>query len=135
MASAFRNNTRSVKCGTSCSSGQIKNLFASIVYQAWFDENVCEAMDKESKGFAYLRQKFPKISEAKVNEGIFIGPQIKQLFKDQDFSTKLNSTERRALNAFENTCRNFLGSEKVENCSAIVQELILSYSAVGVTCH
>jgi hypothetical protein len=34
------------------------------------------------QGFAYLRQKFPKISEAKKKEGIFIGPQITQLFKD-----------------------------------------------------
>ena len=43
-------------------------------------------MDKESKGFTYLRQKFHKISETKMNEGIFFGPQIKQLFEDQDFS-------------------------------------------------
>jgi hypothetical protein len=46
-------------------------------------------MDKESKGFAYLRQKFSKISEAKMKEGIFIGSQIKQLFEEQDFSTEL----------------------------------------------
>jgi len=31
-----------------------------------------------------------------MKEGIFIGSQIKQLFKDQEFSTKLNSTELRA---------------------------------------
>jgi len=33
-------------------------------------------MDKESEGFDYLRQKFPKICEAKVKEGILVGPQI-----------------------------------------------------------
>jgi hypothetical protein len=38
-----------------------------------------KAMNKEIKGFAYLRQKFPKISEAKTKEGIFIGPQINKL--------------------------------------------------------
>jgi hypothetical protein len=54
-----------------------------------------QAVDKESEGFGYLRQKFPKISEAKMQEGIFIGPQIKQLFIDQDFITNLKSTERR----------------------------------------
>ena len=31
-----------------------------------------KVMDKESEGFAYLKQKFPKISEAKVKEGIFV---------------------------------------------------------------
>jgi hypothetical protein len=34
-----------------------------------------KAMNKENEGFAYLRQKFPKISEAKMDR-IFIGPQI-----------------------------------------------------------
>jgi hypothetical protein len=54
-----------------------------------------KAMDKESKGFAYLRQKLSKIRETKMKEGIFVGSQIKQLFEDQEFSTELNSTERR----------------------------------------
>ena len=43
---------------------------------------------KESKGSGYLRQKFPKISAAKKKEGIFVGPQIKQQFEDEDFGTK-----------------------------------------------
>jgi hypothetical protein len=47
-----------------------------------------------------------------MKEGIFVGPQITQLFEDQDFSTKLNDTEKRAWKAFKNECRNFLGKEK-----------------------
>jgi hypothetical protein len=38
-----------------------------------------------------------KISETKMKEGIFFGPQITQQFEDQDFSAELNSTERRAM--------------------------------------
>jgi len=88
-------------------------------------------VDKESEGFSYLRQKLPRVRpkrgkefssvhklhncEAKKREGIFVGPQIAQLFEDHDFSTKLNSTESRAWNAFENICRNFLSTEKAEN--------------------
>ena len=37
--------------------------------------------------------------------------------------------EGRAWKAFEKIRRNFLGSEKAENCGEIVQELISSYSA------
>jgi hypothetical protein len=48
-----------------------------------------------------------------------------------DFSKKLNSTERRAWKASENACRNFLGKEKEENCSAIVQEPISLHSGMG----
>jgi hypothetical protein len=64
-----------------------------------------------------------------MKERIFVGPQIP--FEDHDFNTKLNATERRTLEAFENICRNFLGNEKVENYSEVMQELVLSYSAVG----
>ena len=66
-------------------------------------------MHKESKEFACLRQKFPRIlvSEANMKKGIFIDPQITNWFKDQDFSTKLNSTERRAWKAFENVTETF----------------------------
>jgi len=35
-----------------------------------------KALDREGHAFAYLSNKFPKLSEAKVEEGIFIGPQI-----------------------------------------------------------
>jgi len=81
-------------------------------------------MDKASEGFAYLRRTFPKISEAKKKGGISVGPQNTQLFEDQDFSTKLNYTERKALKASENVRRNFLRNDKAENYSEIVQELI-----------
>jgi hypothetical protein len=35
-----------------------------------------KALDRKGQPFVYLRNKFPKLSEAKVEEGIFIGPQI-----------------------------------------------------------
>jgi hypothetical protein len=85
----------------------------------------------ESEGFAHFRQKFSKISEAKVKGGIFFCPQITQLFEDRDFSKKLNSKERRAWKASENVCSNFTGIEKEENYNEILRQLILSYSALG----
>ena len=57
-------------------------------------------MDKENKGFAYLSQAFARLSETKMKEGIFVVPQNKQLFEDDDFSTKLNATDRRAWETF-----------------------------------
>jgi len=72
-------------------------------------------MDEESEGFDYLRQKSPKIREAKKKDGIFVGPQITQLFEDQEFNTKLHSTDRRGWKAFEKVCSNFTGNEKAEN--------------------
>jgi len=62
-----------------------------------------------------------------LKEVFFIGSQMTQLFEDPILSTELNSTERRAWKAFENVCRNSVGSEKVENYSVILQELIGMY--------
>ena len=61
----------------------------------------------------------------------FLWSTIKQLFEDEEFNTKLNSTKRRARKALENIYGNFLGNEKAENYSETVQKLISSHSAVG----
>ena len=41
-------------------------------------------------------QKFPYKADAKIKEGIFIGPEVTQPFKDLDFKNKLNATNTRA---------------------------------------
>jgi len=64
-------------------------------------------VDKRSDVFGYLRQRFPKISEAKLKAGIFVALQTKQIFEDQVFYRK------RAWEVFENVCRNFLRNEKL----------------------
>jgi hypothetical protein len=72
-------------------------------------------MNKEGKGFDYLRQKFPRKSEAKIKEGIFVGPHVRQLFQGSDFRNNLNTAERRAWDTFQNICSNIVGSKKSEH--------------------
>jgi hypothetical protein len=55
-----------------------------------------------------------------MKEGMSFGPQIKQQLKDNDFSTKLHATKRRAWEAFESISKNFVGN-KSGNCSDIVK--------------
>ena len=52
-------------------------------------------------GFVFLCNKFPKISEAKLKEGIFVGPQYREVLKDLDFEKELTSIELRAWKAFK----------------------------------
>jgi hypothetical protein len=33
-----------------------------------------KGIDKNGAGFAYLKETFPRISDAKIKEGIFVGP-------------------------------------------------------------
>ena len=51
-------------------------------------------MDKTGRGFEYVRNKFPNVGDAKIEEGIFIGPLIRELMQDKQFDEDLNETER-----------------------------------------
>ena len=55
-------------------------------------------MNQEKAAFTYLREKFPRLSEAKLKEGILIGPQIRVrgLIKDEYFDKLLQSDEKAA---------------------------------------
>ncbi|GBN78957.1 hypothetical protein AVEN_85549-1 [Araneus ventricosus] len=78
-------------------------------------KNFVKAMDCGGSGFQYLRLKFPKVSEAKIKEGIFVGPQIRQLMKDPVFESKLTKKEAAAWTAFKELEKNFLGNHKEGN--------------------
>ena len=45
-------------------------------------KNFVKGMDKTGCGFEYVRNKFPKVSDAKIKGDIFIGPQIRELIQD-----------------------------------------------------
>lgn len=49
-----------------------------------------KALDREGVAFLHLRNKFKHLSEAKVKEGVFIGPEIKAVFRDEEFENKLS---------------------------------------------
>ncbi|UYV84372.1 hypothetical protein LAZ67_X001961 [Cordylochernes scorpioides] len=94
-------------------------------------KNFVKAMDRNASGFAYLKQKCSSISDAKIKEGIFVGPQIRELPQDGNFQNSLNEVEAVAWHSFRNVCNNFLGSVKVENYKDIVNDLLLFYKALG----
>jgi len=77
-----------------------------------------------------VRNKFPNVSDAKIREGIFIGPQLREL-QDKQFDEDLNETERNAWLSFKRICKDFLGNHKAANYQDVVQDLLTSYKAMG----
>lgn len=94
-------------------------------------KNFVKAMDQHSDGFLYLKSKFPKVSDAKLKEGIFIGPQIRKLMSDEHFERLLHPVEKTAWQSFKNVCSNFLGNHKAENYRDIVADFLHSYKVMG----
>ena len=73
-------------------------------------KNFVKALKPNGEGFGYLKQLFPRITDAKIKEGIFVGPQIRQVLKDEVFPSKLSDLERAAWSSFKDLCTGFLGN-------------------------
>ena len=56
-------------------------------------KNFVKVLDVKGPAFTYLCRKFPRLIFERVKAGVFIDPQIRQLFKDQQFEAVLS--ERR----------------------------------------
>jgi hypothetical protein len=94
-------------------------------------KNFVKAMNKQSKAFTYLRQMFPRISDAKIKEGVFVGPQIREVMNDSQFDGLLRGAERAAWTAFKNVVCNFLGNNKAPDYAAQVERLLKAYKSMG----
>lgn len=90
-----------------------------------------KALDKESACFEYLQEKFPEISDAKLKEGIFDGPQIRTLFNDEKFITKMTEHQKAAWLSFKKVAQNFLGNQKSEDYQNLVEEMLENYNRLG----
>jgi len=86
-----------------------------------------KGMDKTGHGSKYARNNFPNMSDAKIKEGIFIGPQIRELMQDKQFVEDLNETERNVWSSIKWICKDFLGNHYQD----VVQDLFTSYKAMG----
>ncbi|GBP26486.1 hypothetical protein EVAR_85988_1 [Eumeta japonica] len=108
----------------------MKKFSTTYPYKVGPMKNLVKAMNKDGGGFQYLKTKFPRISDAKMKEGIFVGPQIRELMNDSNFESTLNEAEQRAWTAFVEVCHNFLGNKKKENYREIILELLSSYKTL-----
>jgi hypothetical protein len=71
-------------------------LLPSMHLKLGLMKNFVKAMNPEEGAFTYLWEKCPRLSEAKLKEGIFIGPQTRDLIKDEYFDKLLHWDEKAA---------------------------------------
>jgi len=88
-------------------------------------------MNQEEAAWSYLWEKFPRLSEAKVKEGIFIGPQIQDFFKDEYFYKLLQRDEKATWDSFKFVVKGFLGNRRAQNYEELVNNLLQSYQKLG----
>lgn len=71
-----------------------------------------KALNKEGDCYKYLRDQFPGLSDAKIGAGVFDGPQIRKMFRDDHFVIQMSAIEKNAWVSFKKVCSNFLGNHK-----------------------
>jgi len=79
----------------------------------------------------YFKNKFPRISDAKIKEGVLVGPQIRQSMQDVKFEDQLSEVEKSARTTLKNTTTYFLVNHKAENHRNTLAEVVQSDKAMG----
>ena len=67
-----------------------------------------------------------------IYDGIFDGPQIRQLMGDQKFCGSMNEVELAAWLSFVEVVKNFLGNDRVDNYKEIVNNMLGNFRILGI---
>ncbi|GBL69401.1 hypothetical protein AVEN_35913-1, partial [Araneus ventricosus] len=86
-----------------------------------------KALPKEGECFKYLCDQFPGLPEAKLKEGVFVGPDIRKMMKDENFELKIEKNERKTWKSFNLVITSFLGNKKYPNYKSIIEEMIKKF--------
>ena len=88
-------------------------------------------MDREGSGFAFLQEKFPRISMKKLKVGIYDGPQIRELMKDPMFDEALSKVELSAWQSLKLIATNFRENRRSAEYEKEIEEPQESFRPLG----
>ena len=94
-----RINTRNVQCHQGASCKREKVLLPPLHIKLGLIKQFIKALDFEEV-FQEIRLMFSRLSDAKIKEGTFVGPQISTMLKSESLEAKMNDIEKEAWQAF-----------------------------------
>jgi hypothetical protein len=71
------------------------------------------------------------LSETRLKEGVFVGPDIRKLIFDKDFLLTITEVEREAWIAFNSVVTKFLGNNKDPGYVTIVANMLEKFKILG----
>ena len=108
-----------------------KIIFPSLHMKLGLMKQFVKALDKEGCCFKYICDAFPGLSIEKLKAGVFDGPDIRKLIRDENFVSSMTVLESNAWNAFVAVVKNFLGNKKSSNYEEFVEHILTCYHAIG----
>ena len=73
---------------------------------------------------------FPKLSDAKIQAGVFTGPQIKVIITWEEFRSHLTQVERESWDCFVAVARGLLGNNKADNYKELAKNMVEAYGSI-----
>ncbi len=90
-----------------------------------------KALNKDGNCYKYIKATFPNLSDAKTKEGVFVGPDIRKLMKDDEFEKSMTKTEKNAWFSFKEVVYNFLGNYRDTKYETIVSTMLSHFRKLG----
>ena len=93
-----------------------------------------KVMDREGSRFAFLQEKFSRISMEKLKACIADNPQIRELMEDPMFDEALREAELSSWQSLKSVVANLLGNHPSAQYEKEIQELPMSFCQLGASC-
>ena len=97
-------------------------LVLELVFKAWSDKKFCKDHEPRRTCLYLLTRNVSRLREAKLEEGIFIGPQIRDLIKDEYFDRLLQGDENTVWERFKFVVIGFLENRRAQNYEDLVNK-------------
>ena len=108
-----------------------KTIFPPLHIKLGFMKQFVKALEIEGECFQHIITALPGLSFKKIRAGVFDGPQIRTLIRDDQFVAKMTALERAAWLSYVAVVQNFLGNNKAENYSELVNRMLLAFRNLG----
>ena len=108
-----------------------KIIFPPLHIKLGLMKQFVKALETEGECFQHIITALPCLSFEKIRAGVFDGPQIRTLIRDDQFVAKMTALERAAWLSFVAVVQNFLGNNKAENYSELVNRMLLAFRDLG----
>ena len=108
-----------------------KIIFPPLHIKLGLMKQFVKALETEGECFQHIITAIPGLSFEKIKAGVFDGPQIRTLIRDDQFIAKMTTLENEAWLSFVAVVQNFLGNNKAENYSELVNRMLLAYRNLG----
>ena len=108
-----------------------KIIFPPLHIKLGLMKQFVKALNKDGECFQYIVSAFSSLSIEKIKAGVFDGPQIRALLRDEEFVKKMIDKEKAAWQCFVEVIQNFLGNRKADNYKLVVKRMLLAFRDLG----